>query len=852
MKHKKILLILSVLMMTVISYGRERELSDMDMMAQSSVKRVEVSTDQCAPGGGRMYLAPDEVTELQHANVMTLMPMSKAAKQTSSAVSLGAIASDKLIYELYASADGQNRTAILRGWVNPDDYYPHIVVPDVVHYNNQEFPVQAIDYYAFYGGWGIEGLTLGKNVQIIGNGAFNQCNIKDLSIPASVQVIGAFSFLHNPLNSLVFENPATTTPKLQIGGQAFDWCTGSLSSVELPARISVGENSFLHTYQSFIANCNNLSTITLNPAYSKTSGNGFEIYQGALCYTTENDGHENVSICALPYNSPTTEFSITAPRIDVFQNAMSSKNLTSVILNSIEPIREGKVNLIIDNYSFEGCTSLSSLSISANGPISMSPLCAKKCFALKEYKLGDNITNIKASQGVLYAKKNGRRYLINYPNGKYDVSFVLDEDVEYIGDEAFSWNPYIKDIELSKGIKGIGNQAFYQCTSLKSVKYTGEWLTGIGTAAFTGTQLINDSNDGIVTWNDWAIYYKGVIPQNVTIPSSVKHSLPALFMGNIDLQSVTLSPNMIKVASSMFRGCYNLKEVKWPDNLIEVSAYAFESCSGLKEIHLPYSTRRIMTHAFDGCTGATSVRLGDFSEDIVPSVSYETGIGEEAFARLYNCKSLKIGKGFDKIYNRAFLSCGFDVDVVQNSTQMRSESIDNGINLIIPEGIIYIGEQAFSSANNIKYVSLPSTISQIGIQSFWLKNIPAEIVINRSTPPTLIPPTDSNLSPVIFTPGILSQSTLVFPTGTDESNFFSDTNWNFSHSEERDLGSIEDVELDKSLISIDGFNIINNNGTAMFLYSVDGRLICSGNNIMAPAKGIYILKAANKTIKIKI
>lgn len=822
---RNFLLFSAVFLAAMVGYGRDRECAS-DVMSPVVVSQAIVGD---APGlpGGREY-------RKSQTRVMV------------SDIYVGDFANDKLRYALYKSQDGAVTAAMLIGWVDAADYYHHLVVPDEVICDGVSYPVKVIGDYAFYYGWGIESVTLGQNVQTIGKGAFQQCSISEIAFPRTVEVIGGDSFLKNPLNNVTFEAPSASGPALVIGAQAFDYCNGNMRTLELPARISSGAGSFLASYQNFIANCEALESITLNGAYEKVNDEGFEIKDGVLCYTSGSGDSRNATLCCLPMNSPTAVFTLDSPRIDVLQNGMTSKNLKSVTLNSTAPRREGKVNIVIDNYAFNNCEALNELSISANGPIKMSPMCAKGCISLKEYKLGDNVTNFKVSDGVIYARKDGHKYLVNYPNGKSSSSFAVDADVEYIGDEAISWNPFIRELELPSGLLGIGNNAFFSCMQLRVIKYAGSALDGIGSGAFGGTAFVSDSSDGFVKWNGWVVAYKGTVPETVAFPSDVSRVAAGVFSGKYAIKKAVFPASMQRIPSGLFQSCTNLTEVVWPENLVEIQPYAFANCD-LREIHLPATARRILLRAFYNNESAESIRIGDFTPSGPGTVAFETGIATEAFARALNCRSLRIGKGFEKIGDGAFMECGLWA-AMEQSQGADDNPGENELN--IPEGVTSVGEQAFWAAGSIGVLSLPSTLDAVGVHAFYLSDIPRQVRINRLTPPAMLPQKDASLAPCVFNPKMLTASTLIFPAGTDPASFFSDANWNFSHYEEGEFAAIREAEAEGLQLVINGLCVTSMDGKTLYLYDTKGLLVSSGVEVEASTSGIYLLVTAGKVYKI--
>lgn len=116
----------------------------------------------------------------------------------------------------------------------------------------------------------------------------------------------------------------------------------------------------------------------------------------------------------------------------------------------------------------------------------------------KAYVVAEDNPNFCSLDGVVYTKDMA--HLVHYPESKEDNTFtvpsqvvgidgdlfgdtsfmnvkylenlIIPEGVKYIGARAF-WGSSIKYIELPKSIENVGSQAFYDCGSLKEIKYLG-------------------------------------------------------------------------------------------------------------------------------------------------------------------------------------------------------------------------------------------------------------------------------------------------------------------------------------------------------------------------------------------
>ena len=161
------------------------------------------------------------------------------------------------------------------------------------------------------------------------------------------------------------------------------------------------------------------------------------------------------------------------------------------------------------------------------------------------------------------------------------------------------------DVVVPEGVTSIGNEAFYECSSLTSVTLP-DSLTSIGDSAFRECSSLT----------------------SVTIPDSVTSIARGAFYGCSSLTSVRIPDSVTSIGKSAFSVCSSLTSVTIPDSVASIGVAAFEECSSLTSVTIPDGVTCIGNSAFYGCKSLTSVTIPD-------SV---TSIGEEVFSE---CKNLK-------------------------------------------------------------------------------------------------------------------------------------------------------------------------------------------------------------------
>ena len=182
------------------------------------------------------------------------------------------------------------------------------------------------------------------------------------------------------------------------------------------------------------------------------------------------------------------------------------------------------------------------------------------------------------------------------------------------GDEEILFNFYtdrsdLTEVQIPETVKGIGSEAFMNCTSLVSVNVPKSVYHMAGSVFTNCTSL-----------------------KTATIPA-MRTAGPRMFMGCSALEEVNFDSDLCYI--EIFCGCSSLKTVNLSENLKEIASGTFKDCTSLEKIVLPASLKEIHAYAFEGCT---SLKTLEFKG--VPRT-----IHRRAFAKLKGIQSLIIPEG---------------------------------------------------------------------------------------------------------------------------------------------------------------------------------------------------------------
>ena len=315
----------------------------------------------------------------------------------------------------------------------------------------------------------IKTVVIGNGVTSIGNYTFAKCTgLTSIEIPASVTSIGDDAFWDcSILATVTF---AEDSQLATIGISAFNSCRG-LASVEIPAGVtSIGYHAFYGT---------GLTSIEI-PA-SVTS-----IGEGAFYGTGLTSIEIPASVTSIGVGAFANCSNLEAITVDGGNTVYDSRNgCNAIIEKSSNTLIAGCKNTTIPdgvtsirNYSFYGCTGLTSIEI----PASVTSI-GGSAFT------NTGLTSIDIPAGVTSIGS----YVFSACNGLGSVTFAEGSQLTSIGSYVFQECSGLTSIEIPASVESIGVSAFEGCSGLTSIEIPAG-VTSIG-----GTAFKNCSNLATVT-----------------------------------------------------------------------------------------------------------------------------------------------------------------------------------------------------------------------------------------------------------------------------------------------------------------------------------------------------------------
>lgn len=631
--------------------------------------------------------------------------------------------------------------------------------------------------------------VIDENVTTIADYAFAYCqNLRSLTIGTQVEMIGdhAFDAVNDALCLVVQDGSP-----VQLWASAHGVRYAS-ESTSFTYRLE-GDKAYITGYTGTLPETVVPAVIDGYPVYAIEN-----LRSPILTHVVVSEGIEVIGDYASTSNNVGTLESISLPQ--------SVKKIGRGAFSGQEKLREVSLGGVVEigDDAFRYCpnlkqivlpdtvetigwrafeySGLTSLTIPAN-VTKLGGAFVSDCASLTSLYIAPENTNFEMVDGLLYDIP-GKTLCYAMPNVAGAV--VIRDGTVCIGSAVLKKHD-ITSVQLPNSLQKIDNEAFYGCRSLKEISLP-EGLTDIGDCAFMDCVQIERLvlPEGLKRLGGSAFAYCHALTE-VTIPEGVTF-MSQTFSYCTSLRTLNLPNSLTDMSNGVVEGCNSLETLhlpakladisgEWPsklktittavgsvryvsedgvlydtqdnsivfvnasitghvtvrDGITKIGEGAFKSRKGLTSVTLPESCTVIDSYAFENCTALTDINFPEKLELIGRNAFYNSSItslklsqpglhvGSFAFTDCHQLKSVEITSTDFDLMEWAFANCENLETVILPPQVFRMEGgcfteCTSLTTVVLPKNITFV--HGFKDCTSLRTIEIPDSVTSIGYEAF--------------------------------------------------------------------------------------------------------------------------------------
>lgn len=339
----------------------------------------------------------------------------------------------------------------------------------------------------------------------------------------------------------------------------------------------------------------------------------------------------------------------------------------------------------------------------------------------------------KTIDGVKYGlMKDGKCIVIGDDNATGDITHLKEVEIDGIKypvtavcglgnypseatdqKKGFSENTNITGITFEEGsqIKWIGDHAFKNCSSLKTINNVPAGLTDINEWCFESTALesVDLSKTNVTIMKD-GVFFNNKSLTSIQLPNKLENFWDNAFYGCKVLNNIVMPSTVKGIYNNVFEGCEALSNVTFNDSYTTLGHHVFKNCP-LAAVTFPKTLGSIGEWAFEG-TKLETVDLSNTQITSLPNGSF------------YNCEQLSDVKlpialtdiGECAFYKSAIASITFPPSLEKIGAWAFQYA--HFKNVVIPTNCNTIEQGAFSENANLTTVFINGVTCYLAYNAF--------------------------------------------------------------------------------------------------------------------------------------
>lgn len=492
------------------------------------------------------------------------------------------------------------------------------VPPTTTTYDDEECNITAIGDYVFAGCTRMQSITLGRNINSIGVGAFDSCcALTKVVLPDPVTEVKDYTFRNcSTLTSVTIDEAVTS-----IGKGAFAGCS-SLPKIDIPfATKSITNDAF--------SGCKSLTTIKI-PKQVTTIGS--RVFKGCTGLISVSLGSKVANVGTYAFDSCCNLTSINFPSGVTEIMDGTFRYCKNLVLTDIPD----QITSIGDS-AFKYCDALEDVTF-GTGLQTIGDCAFKYCNSLTRLTIPSNVNSI-GSSAFVGCSNSLTSIMVDANNTTFDSrencnAIIRTSDNTLVLGCATTVIP--------NSVTRIGTEAFYDCVGLKSLNIHKN-ISSIGADAFYGTDLetitVDEDNNTFDNHNDCNAVLETATNtlvlgcKNTIIPRSVTSIADHAFGGCKGLTSISIPGSVATIANNAFEGCENLRAV-YLNNWQALNTTPFQNLPADCKFFVPCGDEEQCKSAWS----AFADRIYGFNNTLILHVNDVT-MGTASFVTPFTCES---------------------------------------------------------------------------------------------------------------------------------------------------------------------------------------------------------------------